>query len=251
MKALIIEDETLAAQRLEKLLSEVAPDIVVMARLTSVESAVKWFQQNRADLIFLDIQLTDGLCFSIFDQVEVSTPVVFVTAYDQYAIKAFKLNSISYLLKPIKKKELEASIQKYKSLKPTWQIDFDTLLAGIGGTQTSYKKRFLIPLADKWKKIETEEIAYFFALEKSVFLRTKGGQTLPLDMTLDQVESMVNPALFFRINRKYIINIHSIANMITWSKRRIQVELAPAADNSADTIVSMERYSGFKDWLDK
>jgi DNA-binding LytR/AlgR family response regulator len=250
MKAVIIEDEALAAERLEKMLKELVPDITIVAKLASVESSVAWLKENSIDLIFLDIQLTDGLSFSIFDRVEVKTPVIFTTAYDQYAIKAFELNSISYLLKPIKKRELENSLQKYKSFKSAYSIDFDTLLSNLKG-KTEYKKRFLVQIADKYKKVETEEISYFFALEKNVFFRTTEGQTYPLDMTLDQAEKLIDPALFFRINRKYIININAISNMVSWSKRRIKVELVPVVDDSTDTIVSMERYTEFKKWLDK
>lgn len=250
MKVVIIEDEILAAERLEKILKELVRDITIAAKLASVESSVAWLKENSVDLIFLDIQLTDGLSFSIFDRVEVKTPVIFTTAYDQYAIKAFELNSISYLLKPIKKRELENSLQKYQSLKSAYSIDFETLLSTIKG-KTEYKKRFLVQIADKYKKVETEEIAYFFALEKNVFFRTTEGQTYPLDMTLDQTEKVVDPALFFRINRKYIVNINAISNMVSWSKRRIKVELVPAVDDNTDTIVSMERYTEFKKWLDK
>ena len=250
MKVVIIEDETLAAERLEKMLKESVLDITIVAEITSVESSVAWLKENSVDLIFLDIQLTDGLSFSIFDGIEVKTPIIFTTAYDQYAIKAFELNSISYLLKPIKKRDLENSLQKYQSLKSAYSIDFEALLSTIKG-KGEYKKRFLVQIADKYKKVETGDIAYFFALEKSVFFRTTERQTYPLDITLDQVEKVIDPELFFRINRKYIVNINAISNMISWSKRRIKVELRPAVDDNVDTIVSMERYSEFKKWLDK
>ena len=251
MKIVIIEDEALAAERLAKMLTELVPDIHISAKLTSVESSVAWLKENSVDLIFLDIQLSDGLSFSIFDRVDIRTPVIFTTAHNQYAIKAFELNSVSYLLKPIKKRELENGLQKYKSLKSAFSIDFETLLATIKGDQSTHKKRFLIQVADKLKKIEVEEIAYFFALEKSVFCRTTKKQTYPVDMTLDQLEKVIDPAMFFRINRKYIVNINAISNMISWSKRRIKVELTPSVDNNTDAIVSMERYSEFKKWLDK
>ncbi len=171
MKIVIIEDEILSAERLEKMLKDLFPSITIAAKLASVESSVAWLKENSVDLIFSDIQLADGLSFSIFDQVEVKTPVVFTTAYDKYAIQAFEVNSVSYLLKPIKKRELEHSFQKYQLLKSAYSIDFDNILSNIRGT-TAYKKRFLIQIADKYKKIETEEIAYFFALEKNVFFRT-------------------------------------------------------------------------------
>ena len=250
MKIVIIEDEILSAERLEKMLKDLFPSITIAAKLASVESSVAWLKENSVDLIFSDIQLADGLSFSIFDQVEVKTPVVFTTAYDKYAIQAFEVNSVSYLLKPIKKRELEHSFQKYQLLKSAYSIDFDNILSNIRGT-TAYKKRFLIQIADKYKKIETEEIAYFFALEKNVFFRTSEGKTYPLDMTLEQVGKVIDPALFFRINRKYIVNINAISNMVSWSKRRIKVDLSPSANDNTETIVSMERYADFKKWLDK
>lgn len=250
MKVVIIEDEVLAVERLEKILKDLVPDIIISAKLTSIESSVAWLKANKADLIFLDIQLTDGLSFSIFERVRIKTPVIFITAYDQYAIKAFELNSISYLLKPIKKQELEKSLLKYQSLKSAYCIDFEGLLANIEG-KTEYKKRFLIQVADKYKKVETDDIAYFFAHEKNVFFRTTEGQTFPLDMTLDQLEKVIDPTLFFRINRKYIIHVAAISNMVSWSKKRIKIDLKPTVDDTMETIVSMERYTDFKKWLDK
>lgn len=251
MKVVIIEDEALAAQRLERMLTELMPGIVILAKLSSITESVAWFKENSADLIFLDIQLTDGVSFSIFERVEVKTPVIFTTAYDKYLLKAFELNTVSYLLKPIKKSELQGSIQKYNSLKSAFSIDFENLIAQIKGEPVAYRKRFLIQVADKLKKVEIEDVAYFFALEKGVFIRTFFGQVYPVDMNLEQIEKSVDPALYFRINRKYIVRINAIANMVSWSKRRIKVELTPPADVSTDVIVSMERYSDFKQWLDK
>lgn len=251
MKVVIIEDESLASERLEKQLKELVPDIIISEKLTSVESSVAWLKENSVDLIFLDIQLADGLSFSIFDRIEIKTPIIFTTAYDQYAIKAFELNSVSYLLKPIKRRELESSLQKYQSLKSAFSIDFEILLSSIKGDQQVYKKRFLIQVADKLRKVEVENISYFFALEKSVFFRTADKQTYPVDMTLDQLEKVLDPAIFFRINRKYIVNMNAISNMVVWSKRRIKIELVPSTDDNTDSIVSIERYTEFKKWLDK
>lgn len=142
MKILIVEDEKVAANRLEKMLLQIDPEIQVMAKTGTITESAKWLLNNQADLIFLDIQLSDGISFSIFEQVNVSTPIIFTTAYDQYAIKAFQLNSIAYLLKPVRKKELEESLQKYKKLKSAFSIDFESLLAGIQGKKPDYKKRF-------------------------------------------------------------------------------------------------------------
>jgi DNA-binding LytR/AlgR family response regulator len=203
--------------------------------------------QNNADLIFLDIQLSDGISFSIFEQVNINTPVVFTTAYDQYAIKAFQVNSISYLLKPIRKAELEESLRKYNTLKTAFSIDFDTLLAQIQGREPEYKKRFLIQIGDKIKKIEVSEIAYFYVLEKGVYFRTFQGNSYAADFTLDKLETMLNPSQFFRINRKYLVNMDAIVNMIAYSRARVKLELKPVADD--ETIVSIERSADFKKWL--
>ena len=170
MRVLIIEDEELAAERLEKILSEIASDITVVSKLGSIRESVKWLMLNSVDLIFLDIQLSDGISFSIFEQVSINTPIIFTTAYDQYAIKAFQLNSVSYLLKPIQKNELSESLQKYRSIKSAFSIDFGNLISTIQGKQPAFRKRFLIQIGDKFRKVETDQIAYFYACEKNVFL---------------------------------------------------------------------------------
>lgn len=251
MNVLIVEDEALAADRLEKILKEITPDINILAKLGSVKESVKWLTLKSADLIFLDIQLSDGLSFSIFDQVAVQTPVIFTTAYDQYAIKAFQLNSVSYLLKPIRKNELAESLQKYKSLKSAFSIDFDNLLSAIQGRKPEYRKRFLIQIADKFRKIEIEEIAYFYAFDRSVFLTTNDGNSYALDMSLETLESTIDPSLFFRINRKYFVSMHSISNMFSWSRSRIKLVLKPKTDDELDTIVSIDRAADFKKWMNK
>lgn len=251
MKVLIVEDEALAATRLEKILNEIAPEIKVAAKLGSVMESVRWLTINTADLIFLDIQLSDGLSFSIFDQLTVNTPVIFTTAYDQYAIKAFKLNSISYLLKPIRKNDLSDSLKKFKSLKSAFSIDFESLLSAVQGRDHEYRKRFLIQVGDKFRKIETDDIAYFYAMEKNVFLATFDGKTYPLDLSLDTLENTIDPSQYFRINRKYLINMKSISNMYSWSRSRIKLVLKPQAPDDMDTIVSIDRSSGFKSWMNK
>lgn len=251
MDILIIEDEILAAGRLEKMLLEVEPSANVVAKLGSIESSVEWLSRSKADLIFLDIQLTDGLSFSIFEQIPIQTPIIFTTAFEQYAIKAFELNSISYLLKPIKKKELQESIQKFKSLKSVFSVDVESLLSSIRGEVQSFKKRFIIQIADKYKKIDIEEVAYFYSQDKSVYLKTKNNQVFPVDYTLDKLLEVLNPEVFFRINRKYIVNIDSIIKMIAYSKRQIKLELTPMADEDLDTIVSVDRVSNFKKWMDR
>lgn len=249
MNVLIIEDETLAADRLEKKLKQIDPGCQVLAKIGSVKESVKWLMQNSADLIFLDIQLSDGLSFSIFDRVNVDTPIIFTTAYDQYAIKAFQLNSVSYLLKPIRNKDLEESLKKYRAMKSAFSIDFETLLANYRGEKPDYKKRFLIRIGDKLKKVETADIAYFFAMEKNVFLTGFNGNSLPVDHSLDNLENLLDPEKFFRINRRYIVNLESIQNMVAWSRSRIKLELHPKPDDETDTVVSIDRSADFKKWM--
>lgn len=251
MNVLIVEDEALAADRLEKILKEITPDITVLAKLGSVKDSVKWLMLNTADLIFLDIQLSDGLSFSIFDQVSVQTPVIFTTAYDQYAIKAFQLNSVSYLLKPVRKSDLAESLQKYKSLKSAFSIDFGVLLSALQGNKPEYRSRFLIQVADKFRKVEVEEIAYFYAAERNVFVTTLDGHSYALDISLDNLATSLDPSLFFRINRKYIVSMNSISKMFAWSRSRIKLVLIPHADDEMDSIVSIDRTSDFKKWMNK
>ena len=249
MNVLIIEDESFAADKLELMLKEVDPSINILAKLGSIKESVKWFFQHTADLIFLDIQLSDGISFSIFEQVAINTPVIFTTAFDQYAIKAFQVNSISYLLKPIRKNDLADSLKKYQTLKSAFSIDFEMLLANIQGRDPDYKKRFLIQIGEKIRKIEVSEIAYFYVLDKNVYLRTFQGSNYPVEFTLDKLETMLNPSIFFRINRKYMVNMESIANMVAYSRARVKLELKPKADDEYDTIVSIDRSSDFKKWL--
>jgi two-component system, LytTR family, response regulator LytT len=251
MNILIIEDEALAADRLEKILKELTPDITVLAKLGSVKESVKWLMLNSADLIFLDIQLSDGLSFSIFDQVSIQTPIIFTTAFDQYAIKAFQLNSISYLLKPIRKNDLAESLQKYKSLKSAFSIDFEGLLSAIQGNKPEFRKRFLVQIADRYRKIEIDEIAYFYAFDKGVFLTTLEGHSYPVDVSLDNLDNSIDPSQFFRINRRYIVSLKSITNMYAWSRSRIKLALKPPADDEMETIVSIDRAADFKKWMNK
>ncbi|MBK6965714.1 MAG: response regulator transcription factor [Bacteroidales bacterium] len=249
MNVLIVEDERLAAEKLEHMINEVDPLIKVIARCGSIKESVKWLMEHTADLIFLDIQLSDGISFSIFEQVTINTPVIFTTAYDQYAIRAFQLNSIAYLLKPIRKSDLAESLRKYQNLKSAFTIDFDALVAGIQGREPDFKKRFLIQIGEKIRKVEVSEIAYFYVLEKGVYLKTFTGNSYPVEFTLDRLESILNPEKFFRINRKYVVNMDSIANMVAYSRGRIKLELKPKTDDEFDAIVSVDRSSDFKKWL--
>lgn len=250
MRVLIIEDELLAAERLEEMLKSLDEEIEVLARIPSVKESVAWLRKYQADLIFLDIQLSDGISFSIFEEVAVMTPVIITTAFDQYAIKAFELNSLSYLLKPIRKSELEESLAKFKQLKSAYYIDFQNIIEHIQNPGQGYKKRFLIQVGEKLKKIPTSDIAYFHTMGKGVYMKTHSGESWPLDLTLENLETLVSPEKFFRINRKYLICIDAILQMHTWSRRRVKLHLQPHPDEKEDIIVSLDRAEGFRKWLD-
>jgi DNA-binding LytR/AlgR family response regulator len=249
MNILIIEDESLAAERLEKIIREIEPSANVLAKIGSVKESVQWLMHNSADIIFLDIQLSDGLSFNIFDHLAVSTPVIFTTAYDQYAIKAFQLNSVAYLLKPVRKKELEESLKKYHSMKSAFGIDFEHMMATYQGKKPGYKKRFLIRLGDQYKKVETSDIAYFFAMDKSIFCKTFRGKNLDMDDSLDTLEELLDPEKFFRINRKYIVHIDAIDHMTAWGRGRVKLDLKPEPDPGMEAVVSIERSAAFKRWM--
>lgn len=251
MKVIIIEDEQLAADKLSRTIGQVDPSIEIQAKLSSVKESVRWLRQNSTDLIFLDIHLSDGISFTIFDELTLNIPVIFTTAYDQYAIKAFQVNSIAYLLKPVRKRDLAASLEKYQSLQKAYNLDISALIASVQGQEPAYRKRFLIRIGDRMRKTEAPEVAFFYAMEKSVFLKTFDSRDYPIDLTLDKLEKELDPALFFRINRKYIINLEAIQSMVAWSKSRVKLTLKPSPSDKADIVVSNERAAGFKQWLDQ
>ena len=250
MKVAIIEDEAVAANRLESLISEVNPEAEVVVKLASISESLQWLLKNTPDLIFADIQLSDGLSFSIFKQLQLTVPVIFTTAYDEYAIKAFEVNSIAYLLKPIRKKALIESFNKYEILKSKISIDLQKLVAHFehNGNKV-FKKRFLIRIGDQYQKIETADLAYCFAIEKEVLAKKFDGRVVPLEQTLDELENLLDPSLFFRINRKYIVQMKAINRMIALSRSRIKLILNPAPENQNDAIVSIQRSSNFKKWM--
>ncbi len=249
MNYLIIEDEKIAAEKLEEMLKEVQPECTILAKIGSVKESVKWLMRNKADLIFLDIQLSDGLSFNIFEKLSVSTPVIFTTAFDQYAIKAFELNSISYLLKPIKKNDLKKSLEKFFQLKTSLTIDFESLITSFHNEKPQYKKRFLISIGNTLKKLDVKDVAFFYALDKSVFSKTFSNKTLPNDHSLDALEALLDPKTFFRINRKYLVNIEAIQRMETWSRSRIKLHLQPDIHGELDSVVSISRSAEFKKWI--
>jgi two-component system, LytTR family, response regulator LytT len=251
IKVLIIEDEMAAAKRLQKLITEIMPEAEIVNSVASIIDAVEWFKNNpHPELVFADIHLADGSSFEIFKQVELTCPIIFTTAYDQYALQAFKQNSIHYLLKPVKKEELAQAIEKFRKIHASKQppeIDFEKMLSIINKPAANYKERFIIRFGEHIKTIQVQDIAYFYTENKANFAVMKDAKRYPVDHNLDEIEEMVNPKNFFRINRQFIISYHSIAEMITYSKSRVLVKLNPPT--KLETIVSTERSSSFKSWL--
>jgi DNA-binding LytR/AlgR family response regulator len=250
MNILIIEDEEPAALRLKKLVNEVEPEAKILDILVSVKSAVQWLKSNpHPDLILMDINLADGLSFEIFSKTEIDVPVIFITAFDEYALRAFKVNSIEYLLKPVKREDLISAINKYKKLHTgkSEVPDLKMLLETLKEKQEPYKKRFLIRFGEHIKTIDISQVAYFYTEEKINFLKTKDDRTYPVEYNLDKLESILDPERFFRINRQFIISIDSITDMFSYSKSRVKINLSPPIN--LDTIVSTERSPHFKEWL--
>lgn len=251
MKVLIIEDEKPSARRLQRMLERI--NVPVHAMLYSVEESIQWFVNNpHPDLIFLDIQLSDGLSFEIFDSVEVKSSIIFTTAFDEYALQAFKLNSIDYLLKPIDEDELESAVKKYKTLKPqlqNLQINFDDIRKLLANPlEREYKKRFTTKIGQHIKMISAEDIECFYSENKGTYAHTVEGRDYLLDTTLEQLEEELSPKTFFRISRKFYININSIRDIISYTNSRLQLKLNSFKEQ--EVIVARERVKDFKLWLE-
>jgi DNA-binding LytR/AlgR family response regulator len=249
MKVLIIEDEVRAGQRLAQMLRDVDPEIHVMATAESVKDAVKFLSAGQSpQLIFSDIQLEDGLSFEIFEQVEVRCPIIFITAYDQYAIDAFKTNGIDYLLKPVDPVRLLQSLNKVKKLSPGLSIDNILALANASMSRNKYKNRFVIRIGERIKTVGVEEVVAFFSQDNATYMLHKDGRRYPLDYSLDLIESMVNPDAFFRVSRKFIVSINACSDITAWSNSRLKINL-PGVDDQM-VVVARERVQQFKQWLD-
>ena len=250
LKILIIEDEEPAAKRLFKMIREIDDTAELLGTIETVVAGIEWLSSNKTpDLIFSDIQLSDGTSFEIFKEVEPVCPVIFTTAYDQYAIDAFKVNSIDYILKPLKKDNLQAAISKYNKLKsPAPSFDINKLMEAYSNKPQAYKNRFVVKYGEHIKTINTEEIAYFYTEDKTNFLCTLEGRRYVVDFNLDQLEHVLDPVRFFRINRQFIISISSIAEMFSYTKGRVLIKLKPPTKH--ETVVSTERSASFKTWLD-
>ena len=254
MNILIIEDEELAVRRLKGLLREVAPAANIVGDTDSIQTSVEWLQNHPApDLILMDIELSDGQSFEIFDLTDVTSTIIFTTSYDEYAIKAFKVNSVDYLLKPIEKEDLEAALAKFSQLKKHYggQFNVDNLVKELQEKlqPKSFRKRFLVKQGAKLVSIETQDIAYFYTEGRVNFFRTKDGKKFVVDYTLEELEEMLHPDDFFRVNRSYYISIPSVAKIDDYFGQRLILGLHPVADK--EVIVSREKVTEFKKWMGK
>jgi DNA-binding LytR/AlgR family response regulator len=249
MKCLVIEDEKVAAERLCSIIKKYDPAIEITMILQSVKKSVEWLNANPApDLIFMDIQLADGISFEIFEQTLVESPVIFTTAYEEYALRAFRVNSIDYLLKPIDAEELFKAIDKFKVSRPPVyysQQVFDTILKNL---THSFKSKFVVKVGEHIKVFAVGDIQCFYSLEKATFLQNKMGRDYAINYSLDQLEDLLDPKKFFRINRRYIVSFSAIKDIINFSNSRLLLKLE--SNSSDDLVISRERVAEFKNWLE-
>lgn len=253
MKILIVEDEQVAARTLQSLLLKLEPEAEVVAVVSTVKKTVELLQSNPAlDLIFFDIHLADGSAFKVFEQVLPQAPVVFTTAYDAYAVKAFELNSLDYLLKPVRAERLQQTLTRFKQQRETLAAPMlhklESVLQSLHQPGEKYKSRFLVKAGSKLLPIETKQIAYFYRDDEVVQLMTCEGKRYSVNYTLEELEGMLDPKVFFRLNRQTISNFHALSEIHSYFKGKLKIELKPAA--SQEVIVSQERASVFKEWLE-
>lgn len=256
MKILIIEDEELAIKKLKKLVTTVAPEAEVVGEADSIAASVAWIQENPApDLILMDIELADGQSFEIFNLVEVKSPVIFTTSYDEYALKAFKVNSIDYLLKPVQKEDLENALKKFNTLKKDYSsggaINMENLVKELQQKllPKEYRKRFLVKNAQKLVSIEVDDIAYFYSDGRLNFFKTNDNKKFVVDYTMDELEDMLDPEKYFRISRSFYVSVNSIDKIDDYFGNRLILQLKPAVDKEA--LVSREKVTDFKKWMGK
>lgn len=253
MRVLIIEDEIPAAEKLERYLNKHDESIEVLEKLQTVESSVRWLNENQSqvDLIFMDIQLIDGKSFEIFEKVKITKPIIFITAFDEYAIDAFKVNSIDYLLKPITFDDLKAALEKLNNLKKnfagTASPNFDHIQLALNQLQKNYKTRFMVKLGEHIKTITTDQVEFFYAEGRDVYLYTTENRKFIIDFKLEELENLLDPAKFYRANRSYIINIDYIKDVVVYSNSRLKIKPNLAYDK--EIIVSRDKVNTFKDWL--
>lgn len=258
MKIFIVEDEDLAVKKLQKTLQSLGNDLEVVGTADSISASVDWLQSHaRPDLILMDIELADGQSFEIFNLTNVTSPVIFTTSYDEYALKAFKVNSVDYLLKPVQKDELEAAILKFRSFQRMYsgnrqeEHQFATLVKELQQTfqNKEYRKRFLVKHLQKLVSVDVKDIAYFFSDDRLSFFKTADDKKYVVDYTIDEIEDLVDPDQFFRINRAFLVSIKSIDQIQDYFGNRLKLNLKPVIDKEA--LVSREKVSDFKDWMGK
>ncbi len=254
MNVVIIEDEHLTAERIATLLRQIDPGIKVISIIDSVRRAVEWFGSNeKPDLVFMDIQLADGLSFDIFDAVKIEAPVIFITAFQEYAIKAFKVNSVDYLLKPVSEEDLRAALTKYRRY-----FNHELTVPAIGGDllrniremiSRPYKSRFMVRVGDHIKSVDVKDILYFYSLQKGTYLHSSDNRNYVIDYTLGGLAKMLDPLLYHRINRRYLISHRAITDLITLSSSKLKVKLLHSNDD--EIYISRDRVGTFKAWLDR
>jgi two-component system response regulator LytT len=259
MKILIVEDEDLAVKKLKKTLFSVDESATVVGEADSIKSTVNWLQNNPSpDLILMDIELADGQSFEVFNHVQVKSPVIFITSYDEYALKAFKVNSVDYLLKPVQKEDLEAALEKYRQMKKMYASETDAAPISIDvlvkelqqKLQTKeFRKRFLVKHGQKLVSVEVDEIAYFFSDGRLNFFKTFDNRKFVVDYTMDELNEMLDPDKYFRISRSFFISVNSVAQIHDYFGNRLLLYLKPETDKEA--IVSREKVTDFKNWLGK
>ena len=251
IKVAIIEDEIIAARHMVALLKECDPQIEVLETLPSLRKALAWLENHleQLDLIFMDIKLSDGLSFEIFEKIKIEKPVIFTTAFDEYAIRAFKVNSIDYLLKPVSIQDLAAALEKFKNLNTNRpNIDYRLLVRQIQLNTSRYKDRFLVRKGDSLYPISSKEIAYFLADGNFVLLRTMENKSYPVNFSLDTLEELLEPKYFFRVTRKMIVHIQAIKRIDTYFKGRLKLAVEPPVDEAI--IISNRKANDFKSWID-
>jgi two-component system, LytTR family, response regulator LytT len=263
MNVFIVEDEPLAVKKLQRLLNETAPDLHIVGTAGSIRASVEWLENNPApDLIFLDIELSDGQSFEVFQRVPVKSPVIFTTSYDEFALKAFKVNSVDYLLKPLQRDDLAQAIEKYRNLKEQYVRDSSPIMSSIesllqslsggatgGGGTKEYRTRFLVKHLQKLVSVEVEDIAYFWSEGRINFFKVRSGQKYMVDYTLDEIEEMVSPKDWFRVSRQFIVSVPSVQEIHPFFNNRLKLHLLPKEPE--DVFVSRERVNDFKIWLGK
>ena len=248
MKVIIIEDEKPAVEKLQQAIQRYDAGTEVLAVLNSVSDSVRWLLQHPSpDLVFMDIELTDGLSFRIFDQCAISCPIIFTTAFDEYWQEAFEYNSIDYLLKPVKQEKLETALKKYHSLRQHFATNFQQLMQWQNAPQEKYRKRYLVKRGADYLTVKIEDIAYFYAAHKLVCLVEKSNQKFILDRSLADLEKEIDPAIFYRVNRKYLVNISAIKKVKLYPKSKLLVEVFPATED--EIIISQESMTDFKNWM--